>query len=88
MQSSPLPGSIADGWLDFVGQLMPLTASPEQYANMRTAFYAGASLILRMTDRIAELPDEQRGVRILQRLHEEHRAFLRQLNARIHTERP
>ncbi|MBB5496891.1 hypothetical protein [Paraburkholderia sp. MM5384-R2] len=78
--------SIGDGWQDFAANLIPLDASPGQYTDMRIAFYAGAVLILETTAKVAEL-DAAAGIVLLERLHEEKRAFLREMKQRRQVQR-
>ncbi|MGF6981384.1 hypothetical protein QFZ99_000860 [Paraburkholderia atlantica] len=73
---------IADAWTDFSAHVIPLDASPGQYSDMRMAFYAGACAILEFTAAIAEESDMDKGVRMLDRLHGEKRAFLNEMELR------
>jgi hypothetical protein len=79
--------SIADGWQDFAANVIPLDAPPGQYTDMRVAFYAGAVMILEATAKIAEKLDEAAGVVVLERLHDEKRAFLREMKQRQQAQR-
>jgi hypothetical protein len=72
--------SISDEWTRFAGNVIPLDASDIQRTEMRRAFYAGAIALIDITSAIAEIPDENTGVRILERLHVEKHAFLNEIN--------
>lgn len=72
--------SLNDAWTSFAGAVVPLNASDIQRTEMRRAFYAGAIAVIDITSAIAEIPDENIGVRILERLHVEKHAFLNEIN--------
>ncbi|MGF6957966.1 hypothetical protein [Paraburkholderia youngii] len=74
--------TIAEGWQEFAANVIPLSAPPAQYTDMRTAYYAGAIQILETCAKIAESVDETTGVVMLERLHEEKREFLREMKRR------
>jgi hypothetical protein len=74
--------SIVDGWQDFAASVIPLSAPPAQYMDMRMAFYAGAVMILEATEKIAAIGNDNTCVEMLERLHVERRAFLREMQIR------
>jgi hypothetical protein len=75
--------SIVDGWQDFAASVIPLTAPPAQYTDMRVAFYAGAILILDATIAIGDSDaSEAARIEMLDRLHVERRAFLQEMKLR------
>lgn len=72
--------SILDAWLSFEADVIPLTAPSIQHVEMRRAFYSGAIAILQYTEQIGEIPDELTGMRMLERLHIEKRAFINEMD--------
>lgn len=72
-------GLVEAEWLRFAEITMPPTVSKIQRQEMRRAFYAGAGLLLeRMTNAVgpAEISEDQ-GMDIMQRVHDEITAFMR-----------
>ncbi|MGF6986504.1 hypothetical protein QFZ99_006045 [Paraburkholderia atlantica] len=80
--------SIAEAWQEFDAHVIPLRASRAQHSDMRMAFYTGACAILEFTTAIAEIPDINQGVRLLDRLHAEKRAFLHEMELRNRKDKP
>lgn len=68
--------TIAAQWESFQALAMPATAPSIQRLEMRLAFYAGATALLGITQRIGEKDiSDSAGVALLQSLHEEAEAF-------------
>lgn len=68
--------SVAESWLSFWKAVAPPDASDTQKTEMRRAFYAGAWAVMCQVRRVGDddVPEDA-GVRHLESLHQECRAF-------------
>ena len=70
------PISIRSQWDRFERDVMPDKAGPVQRQEMRRAFYAGASIMLKLTHKAAIEMDEVAATNYLEELDEELKEFL------------
>lgn len=69
--------SIESEWKEYADEVIPAGASSIQLREMKNAFYAGAACMLSFTDRIGqEDVTEEEGVKVLEELYSEVRAFV------------
>ena len=81
---SHLPTHIlAGGWADFETKILdPIRASVVQRFEMRKAYYAGAAMVLQVCNDIAELENDDDGVKVFESVNKEIESFIKEIKSR------
>ena len=73
---------IATAWVSYMDEVIPHNAPPVQIQECKRAFYAGAQALLTLvTDLGEDNVSEDAGVLLLEAMHVEMRAFLKDVKA-------